>query len=219
MKKLFLLVIGLFFIGSISYAIDCSPYQEAWQECEANTNNSDDCNEKFWEFKWCENAPNCISQYVAVERAMFDVDATSEELSSAEDALNRCKEWDYTAGGYNWWGWGDMGIDCDAGKLVNWQCKLNIYDTLWIRESVRDQWEETSVSVFIQDVVLSATYFIGTVVTIAIIVSGLMFVFAWANSSLKAKAKNGLIKALMGMIIVASSYAIIRLVQYIAKWW
>lgn len=113
----------------------------------------------------------------------------------------------------------NMGIDCDADKLVNGQCKLNIYDTLEIRWSVRETWEDTSVSVFTQDIVLSATYFIGTIVAIAIVVSGLMFVFAGADSSLKAKAKTGLINAIIGLVIVASSYAIIRLVQYIAKWW
>ena len=53
-----------------------------------------------------------------------------------------------------------MGIDCDQDKLVNGQCKLNIYDTLGIRKSVRNENDPTSVGLFVQDVVLSATFFI-----------------------------------------------------------
>jgi hypothetical protein len=64
-----------------------------------------------------------------------------------------------------------MGIECCEEQLVNGQCKLNIYDTLGIRKSVRNTGDPTSVGLFVQDVVLSATFFIGTLVTIALIVS------------------------------------------------
>ena len=64
-----------------------------------------------------------------------------------------------------------MGITCDPTLLVNGQCKLNIYDTLGIRKSTRDTGDSTSVGLFVQDVVLSATMFIGTLVTVALIVS------------------------------------------------
>ncbi|MCX6824509.1 MAG: hypothetical protein NT085_05290 [candidate division SR1 bacterium] len=110
-----------------------------------------------------------------------------------------------------------MGITCDEKSLVNGQCKLNIYDTLGIRKSVRNTDDPTSVGLFVQDIVLSATFFIGTLVTIALIVSGLMFIFAASSGKDPANAKKGIIGSLVGLLIVVSSYVIIRLVQYIAK--
>lgn len=110
-----------------------------------------------------------------------------------------------------------MGISCSPDQLVNGQCKLNIYDTLGIRKSVRNQWDPTSVGLFVQDIVLSATFFIGTLVTVALVVSGLMFIFAASSGKDPADAKKGIIGSLLGLLIVVSSYVIIRLVQYIAK--
>jgi len=110
-----------------------------------------------------------------------------------------------------------MGITCNEKLLVNGQCKLNIYDTLWIRKSVRNKGDATSVGLFVQDVVLSATFFIGTLVTIALIVSGIMFIFASSSGKDPANAKKGIIGSLVGLLIVVSSYVIIRLVQYVAK--
>lgn len=102
--------------------------------------------------------------------------------------------------------------------LTNGQCKFNIYDTLWIRKSVRaGTGDATSVGLFVQDIVLSATFFIWTVVTIALIVSGLMYIFAAASGNDPKKAKEGIIWALIWLVIIACSYFIIRLVQYLAK--
>ncbi len=110
-----------------------------------------------------------------------------------------------------------MGIECCEDQLVNGQCKLNIYDTLGIRKSVRNSEDPTSVGLFVQDIVLSATFFIGTLVTIALIVSGLMFIFAASSGKDPANAKKWIMWSLIGLLIVVSSYVIIRLVQYIAK--
>lgn len=110
-----------------------------------------------------------------------------------------------------------MGIECCEEQLVNGQCKLNIYDTLGIRKSVRNTDDATSVGLFVQDIVLSATFFIGTLVTIALVVSGLMFIFAASSGKSPDKAKQWIMGSLIGLLIVVSSYVIIRLVQYIAK--
>gem|GEM_PF-265686 len=110
-----------------------------------------------------------------------------------------------------------MGITCDEDLLVNGQCKLNIYDTLGIRKSVRNEDDPTSVGLFVQDIVLSATFFIGTVVTIALVVSGIMYIMAASSGKSPDAAKKGIIGSLVGLLIVVSSYVIIRLVQYIAK--
>ena len=110
-----------------------------------------------------------------------------------------------------------MGIECSSAQLLNGQCKLNIYDTLGIRQSVRNPGDATSVGVFVQDIVLSATFFIGTLVTIALVVSGIMFIFAASSGKDPANAKKWIVGSLVGLLIVVSSYVIIRLVQYIAK--
>ncbi len=110
-----------------------------------------------------------------------------------------------------------MGITCNENQLVNGQCKLNIYDTLGIRKSVRDEGDPTSVGLFVQDVILSATLFIWTLVTITLIVSGLMFIFAASSGKDPANAKKWIVGSLVGLLLVVSSYVIIRLVQYIAK--
>lgn len=110
-----------------------------------------------------------------------------------------------------------MGISCSQEQLVQGQCKLNIYDTLGIRNTARNTGEATSVGLFVQDIVLSATMFIGTLVTVALIVSGLMYIFAASSGKDPANAKKGIIGSLVGLLIVVSSYVIIRLVQYIAK--
>lgn len=90
-----------------------------------------------------------------------------------------------------------MGIDCDQTKLVNGQCKLSIYDTLGIKTVSRNAGDVTSVGLFVQDIVLSSTVFIGTVVTVALIVSGLMYIFAASSGKDPANAKKGIIGSLI----------------------
>lgn len=98
--------------------------------------------------------------------------------------------------------------------LLNGQCGFNIYEFLGIRKSIADN---SSPELFVQDILLSATFFIGTIVTIAIIVSGLMFVFAGATGKDPTKAKAWLKNSFIGLLLVVCSYSIIRVVQYIAK--
>ncbi len=110
----------------------------------------------------------------------------------------------------------DMWIDCwDNGKnMTNWQCKFNVYKFVWIKKEIQDN---PSVWIFVQDIVLSSTMIIWTIVTIVLIVSWLLFVFSWVNSSLKDKARKWIINWFIGLVIVMSSYFIIRLVQYLVK--
>ena len=70
---------------------------------------------------------------------------------------------------------------------------------------------------FVQDVLLSATFFIGTILTIALIYSGIQYIMAGANGKEPTSAKSGIKNSIIGLLIVICSYSIIRLVQYIAK--
>lgn len=107
------------------------------------------------------------------------------------------------------------GITINEKCLTNGQCKFNIYETLGIRSSVGT--ESPSVGLFVQDIVLSATFFIWTIVTVALIVSGVLYIFAAASGKDPGNAKKWITGALIGLVIVACSYFIIRLVQYLAK--
>lgn len=109
-----------------------------------------------------------------------------------------------------------MGIDCDRDRLAEGQCWFSIYKVLWIKQDTHEK-SNVSVGLFVQDIVLASTFFIGTVVTIALITSGLMLIFSGANESLAQRAKSGITYSLIGMVIVASSYVIVRIIQFIAK--
>jgi hypothetical protein len=114
-----------------------------------------------------------------------------------------------------WNMWINMNADC----LVNWQCSYNIYKTLGIRKS--DQ--NPKVSTFIQDIVLWVTMFLGTVIAILLIVSGILYIIAsiqWSSSKADM-AKKWIINSLLWLVLVTWSYAIVRLIQFVATagWW
>lgn len=130
-------------------------------------------------------------------------------------ATNSCPDWiiqDWVCVVNNYW---NMGIECSQDQLINWQCKLNIYKTVGIRE-----WNENQdPKSFIQDIINWATMFIWTVVTIALVYSGFMYVYAGSTGEETSKYKKWIMKSLVGILIVGSSYAIIRLIQFLAKGW
>ncbi len=92
-------------------------------------------------------------------------------------------------------------------------CGMNIESMINIRPST----PRTTADEFVSDIVLTATTFIGTLLTIALIVSGLLIVFGGADENMATKGRSGVKYALIGYVIVLCSYAIIRLVQYIAQ--
>lgn len=119
--------------------------------------------------------------------------------------------------------------DCPGGicgkteDFAKWTAQFDIYWALWMSHKSKvvteSGEEETSVMTFIQDIILAATYFIWTVVTIALVVSWLLYVFSWADSSLRNRAKSWFKYALIWLVIVTLSVVIVRAVQFIAKWW
>lgn len=102
--------------------------------------------------------------------------------------------------------------------LKNGQCGFSIYRFLGIRKSVEGAGKEpASAGLFVQDIVLAATFFIGTIVSLGIVFSGLSYIFAAASGQEPTKAAAGLKNSFIGLLLVIFSYAIIRLVQYLAK--
>ncbi len=70
-----------------------------------------------------------------------------------------------------------MGINITPECMLGVGCKFDIQKTLGFKKNTGNE-EETSVLLFVQDVILAATMFIGTVVTIVLIFSGVLFIVA-----------------------------------------
>jgi len=109
----------------------------------------------------------------------------------------------------------DWGIEMNSWCLTNGTCKLNIYKTLQLREDTQGQ---NTAQYFIQDLFLTATFFIGTMAVIGFLISGLMMIFGWANEASYEKGKKGMKYSIIGIILVTLSYTAIRAVEFIAKW-
>lgn len=109
------------------------------------------------------------------------------------------------------WQW--MDLSC----FWNWggKCGINVYTILWIKKSNPN----VEVETFVQDIVLSATMFFGTVLSIVIFFSGLIYIFSaikWAES-LQSKAKKWIIGWIIGLLLVSGSFAIVRFIQFLAQ--
>lgn len=111
----------------------------------------------------------------------------------------------------------NMWIDINQQCLINWQCKFDIYQTLGIRQSLPRE-TRSSPWIFIQDIILSATFFVGTLITWVLIISWLLFVFAGAKPDLQSKAKKWVTWSLIWLLFVVWSYAFVRLIQFLVTW-
>lgn len=105
-----------------------------------------------------------------------------------------------------------MWIGCNQDQLRNWQCTFDANTALGIKQNQPD----VSVDAFAEDIILSSTFFIGTVVALALMFSGWTYIMA-KDDAAAAKWKNGIKWSFIGVLLVIGSYTIIRLVQYIAK--
>ena len=80
--------------------------------------------------------------------------------------------------------------------------------------------ENRTVLTIAQDVILAATYMVWTVLTLVIIYCGLRYIFEAKSWSWNVKPyKDWLIRAAIWALLVWWAYAIVRLIQYVAKWW
>ena len=75
-----------------------------------------------------------------------------------------------------------------------------------------------TVTTIAQDIIVAATYMVWTVLTIIIIYCGLMYIFAARDGKDVSNYKKWLINAAIWAVLVRWAYAIVRLIQYIAKW-
>ncbi len=104
------------------------------------------------------------------------------------------------------------GINCSAEQLRNGQCSFNAYQAVGIRKDQPD----TDVKTFAQDIFLTATFAIGSVVAVGLMYSAWLLITA-KDDSAATKWKNGVKWSFIGLILVLIAYTIIRLVQYLAR--
>lgn len=113
-------------------------------------------------------------------------------------------------------------ISCTSEQMLAWQCQFDYNKLVGIKGS-KDGWYDPTVAndpnLFVADIFLAATFFIGTIAFLWIIISWLKMIFQWWQDSKKAADAIKWIKySLIGLIIVVFSYTIIRVIQYFV-WW
>ena len=81
-----------------------------------------------------------------------------------------------------------------------------------------NQPSKRSATTLVQDVVLWATFMVWTVLTVVIMYSWLMYIFAARSGKDPKEYQKWLINAAIWAVLVRWAYAIVRLIQYIAKW-
>lgn len=106
-------------------------------------------------------------------------------------------------------------IDCEPEDVLKWNCTINTDQLLGIKQNGSNISSRNDAGLFVQDVFLGATFFIWTLVTIALVRSGLKMIFSWGTDP-KAydEAKKWVKYSLIGLVLVIFSYTIVRLIQY-----
>lgn len=75
-----------------------------------------------------------------------------------------------------------------------------------------------TVTSIAQDAVLLAGYMVWTILTIVIIYCGIRYILAARNGEDVKTYRKWLVSAAIWAVLVRWAYAIVRLIQYIAKW-
>lgn len=110
----------------------------------------------------------------------------------------------------------EIGIDTSNNCLIwMWKWCFRYETVIGIDEVQHANYTAESIA---QDIILSATYMVWTVLTIIIIICWLGYIFAARDGKDVSKYKKWLISAAIWAILVRWAYAIVRLIQYIAKW-
>lgn len=109
--------------------------------------------------------------------------------------------------------YGNLGIECSPEQARNGTCKRNVYKTLGIKTSNT----KANPTWLVQDVVLAATSFVGTLMVIALLVVGFKYVMGGFSEEAAGDIKGSMKKLLIWLLLVIWSYTVIRLIQYIAR--
>jgi len=111
-----------------------------------------------------------------------------------------------------------MATVCSAEAIKTNTCKLDINNMLCIKWACKPWYDAANANradFVVQDLFLTGTMLIGSVVTLVLVVSWVQFIMAWWQMAEASKAKANIKNALIGLVIVTFSYTIVRLIQYI----
>ena len=98
-----------------------------------------------------------------------------------------------------------------------WKWCFDYEKMIWIDTAQTSKPDATTMA---QDLILASTYIVWAVLTLVVIICGLWFIFAARSgaSSKASKYKDWLIYAMIWAVLVWWAYAIVRLIQYVARW-
>lgn len=115
-----------------------------------------------------------------------------------------------------------MATVCSPEQIKTNTCKVDINNMLCIKWACKPWYDAANANradILVQDVFLTGTMLIGTIVTLVLVVSWVQFVMAWGQMAEASKAKTNIKNALIWLVIVTFSYTIVRLIQYIVAWY
>ncbi len=128
-------------------------------------------------------------------------------------------EWgDSTPPKTDWVSYGDTRIwinfwnNCLTGM---WKGCFDYEEIIWID---KDQDQNITATSIAQDVIISSTYMVWTILTVVTIWCGLWYILGARSWKVDDKYKKWLINGWIWALLVWSAYAIVRLIQYLAKW-
>ena len=104
-------------------------------------------------------------------------------------------------------------IDCDANQMVNWNCKMEVYETLG--DNVQP--ENRDLKSLAQDAFGGFTMFIWFFVFTALVYSGFLMILWWADEKQFEAGKKWVIYSIIGLLLVGFAYGIVRLIQLFAE--
>ncbi len=93
------------------------------------------------------------------------------------------------------------------GGVINWSFNPN--------EALGITTKDKKPTSFLTDLVSWATFFIGAIVSIALIYSALLLIFGWWDEKQIARGKDGIKYSLIGLVLVIFSYTIVKVIQYV----
>ena len=117
-----------------------------------------------------------------------------------------------------WWGKAEKAADVWIDlSCLTWMCQwaFDYEKAVWISDQQNPNITATTIA---QDIIFAVTYMVWTVLTLVIIYCWLMYILAsrwWKDTNAYRK---WLVSAAIWAILVWWAYAIIRLIQYVAKW-
>lgn len=105
-------------------------------------------------------------------------------------------------------------IKCSTDQMLAGQCEFHYNELVGIKTDLSEE-EANDPNIFVADIFLAATFFIGTLAFLWITISWLKMIFQWWTDPKKAAdAMKGIKYSLIGLVIVIFSYTIIRVIQY-----